>query len=293
MSRKEEKELVINYIMLKNYYSERLENLALAEFSYKNLPESCDADYLERCFLYKTKAAIYKPKDMDFLMSTGFMTKGNFNSYGYPVSIVGIDFNGRNIETDEWIIAWDNKRRTSTIAKIQLYAKLLAEVHATIRANLAHQRHPIIAPIDKSELFSYENFYNRVDVFDPFIPVKKTFDLENLKPMDMKIPYIGNELFDTLQRLWAEALSMLGITAETSKKERLIEREVTLDRQEDLLSLNSRYATRVKMCDDVNKKFGTNIEVILSVNDEHLFDPTDLLLGFEETISTDKTTEEE
>lgn len=270
MSRKSDKQQVIQCIALKNYYSRRLENLALTEFQYDNMPDTCDADYLERCFLYKTKASIYRPKELDMLLSTGWLSRGNFNAYGYPTDIVGVDFNGRNIETDEWVIAWDNKERDNTYANIQLYAQQLAEIHQTIRANLFQQRHPLMPAIDKSELLSYQTIYNEIDDFTPFIPVKKGFDTENLNPLDLRIPYIGNELFDTLDRAWGKALNMLGITAETDKKERLISQEISLNRQEDILSLGTRYYTRKKMCEEVNEKFGTNIQVKLAVNDTNL-----------------------
>lgn len=275
MSRAQDRKMVVQMIELYNYYRERLINLALAEFDWHGLPDTCDRDYFERCLLFKGKAAIYIPQDTNFFLSTSWMTIGNFNAYGYPVEIVGIDFNGKNIKTEEWEIIFDNKTRTNLLPKIDIYAKLLAETHQTIRANMFHQRHPYIAPCDRTEQLSYRNFYDRMDAFEPFIPVKKSFDFEGIKPFDLSSPYIGNDLYDTLKKLWAEALAMLGITAETTKKERLIQDEITIDRQEDIISLNSRLLNRVELCNKINKRWGLDVSVNLSSQDFELKDPRD------------------
>jgi hypothetical protein len=57
---------------------------------------------------------------------------------------------------------------------------------------------------------------------------------------------------------------MLGITAETTKKERLLNDEITLDRQEDMISLNSRLLNRVEFCNKMNAKHGLDLSVNLS-----------------------------
>lgn len=259
--RRQDKKMVIDNFLIYQYYKERLENLALTEFVWDGFPDTCDPDYFERCLLYKGKAAIYKPKRADFFLSTGFATAGSFNGYGYPDKIIGIDFNGHNIETDEFFMVWDNKTRQTLIPKIELHAKLLWEIHNTIRANLFHQRIPYVAPIDKTELISYQSFIDKLDGFSTFIPVKKSFDLDTIKTVDLKVPYIGNELFDLLRSEWAEALSMLGITAETTKKERLISDEIMINRQEDILSVNSRLSNRQKLCDEINEKYNLNLSV--------------------------------
>ena len=269
-SRNRTKQLIIKNIDLFNYYKERLINLALAQFEWQNLPETCDRDYFERCLLFKSKAAWYKPKDTDFILSTGFMTRKMFNAYGYPTAIYGVDFNGHNIETDDWEIIFDNKTRVNLIPKIELYASLLAEIHSTLRTNLYHQRNPYVVPMTRNEQLTYETFYSEVDEFSPYIPVKKNFDIESIKTLDLKTPYIGNDLYDTLKSIWAEALGMLGITAETTKKERLIQDEIMIDRQEDIISLNARLANRVEFCNKVNKRWGLDVSVNIVTKDEEL-----------------------
>ena len=77
-------------------------------------------------------------------------------------------------------------------------------------------------------------------------------------------------MLQALKTVWAEALSMLGITAETTKKERLISNEIMINRQEDLISLNSRLLNRVEFCNKMNKKYGLDLSVNLSSENTEL-----------------------
>ena len=57
---------------------------------------------------------------------------------------------------------------------------------------------------------------------------------------------------------------MLGIAAETTKKERLISDEITMNRQEDSVSLNSRLMERTALCNLMNERYGLDMSVNLS-----------------------------
>ena len=87
---------------------------------------------------------------------------------------------------------------------------------------------------------------------------------DSIKTFDMQVDFKGNDILDALKTTWAEALSMLGITAKQTKKERLLQDELTINRMEDLLSLNARLLNRVDFCNKMNKKYGMNLSVNLS-----------------------------
>jgi hypothetical protein len=122
----------------------------------------------------------------------------------------------------------------------------------------------------RNESLGIKNLFNRVMGFQPVIEVRNTFDPNSIQTLDTRVDFKGKELLETLKITWAEALSMLGITAETTKKERLLDNEITLDRQEDIISLNSRLLNRVEFCNRMNEKFGFNLSVNLSSQDLEL-----------------------
>ena len=282
--RKEDKMLVIENSEIYRYYRERLINIALSQFEWHGLPDTCDRLYFEKSLLYNGKACMCKPTGTDFWLSLDYIYKGRLDVYGYPTDIRGVGFGSHNlIETDEWEILFDNMTFASLMPKIDLYARLLWEIHNTYRSNLQQQITPYVVATTRNKMLSFTNFFNRVKGFQPVIEVAANSNLEEeIKTLDLKVDFIGKDLLENLKIVWAEALSMLGITAETTKKERLLNNEITLDRQEDLISLNSRLLNRVEFCNKMNAKHGLDLSVNLS--SETMRMANDLMLDYSSEV---------
>lgn len=312
----------INNIELYNYYLERLINIALAQFEWHGLPETCDRLYLEQVALYRGSVAFYIPKGTDFWLSTGYMpysgsgniaasaardyvdlsydnnresymryfeAPGNFDVYGYPVNIMGYGFNGQQSipEPGMWQIFYDNMTKMPLFPKLRVYAYLMYEIHSTMRNNTIQQNSPYIILSDKENEFSWKNIFQKVFKFFPVINLGKNVDLEEeVKVLNMHVDFKGNELMDLLRETWREALAMLGISSQSTKRERLITGEIMMDRQADLISLNARLLNRVEFCNKMNAKYGLDLSVNLSSNDvdfDTIFGP-----GFGREMSTNQ-----
>ena len=151
--RRQDKLLVIENSEIYLYYKERLINLALAQFEWHGLPETCDRRYFEWSLLFNGKAAMYLPKGLEELgtwLSTDYLQIGDFDIYGYPTDIVGTGYNARQIETDVWEILYDNMTKTTLLPKIDLYARLLWECHNVFRSNLNQQITPYLVATTKN-----------------------------------------------------------------------------------------------------------------------------------------------
>lgn len=270
--RREDKRLVIDNSQIYSYYRERLINLALAQFEWHGLPETMDRLYFEKSLLFNGKAAAGKVTGTDIWLGLDYVYKGTLDVYGYPTDIRLVPANGQHglIEVDEWQMLFDNMTWASLMPKIDLYARLLWEVHNTYRSNLQQQITPYLVLTTRNESLGIKNLFNRIMGFQPVVEVKNSFDPSTIQTLDTRVDFKGTELLENLKVIWAEALSMLGITAETTKKERLLNNEITIDRQEDVISLNSRLLNRVEFCNKMNKKYGFNLSVNLSSNDMEL-----------------------
>lgn len=267
--RREDKRLVVDNAEIYRYYRERLINLALAQFEWHGLPETCDRLYFEKSLLYNGKAAMGKVTGTDIWLGLDYVYKGTLDVYGYPTDIRLVPANGQHglIEVDEWQFLFDNMTWASLMPKIDLYARLLWEIHNTYRSNLQQQITPYLVLTNRNSSLSIKNIFNRILGFQPVVELKNTFDTSAVTTLDTRVDFKGTELLENLKIVWAEALSMLGITAETTKKERLLADEITIDRQEDIISLNSRLLNRVEFCNKMNKKYGFDLSVNLSSED--------------------------
>lgn len=267
--RRADKNLVIENSEIYTYYRERLINMALSQFEWHGLPDTCDRLYFEKQLLYSGTAAMGTPTGTDIWLSLGYVLKGGLDCYGYPEDIRLIAANGKNspINVDKWIMLYDNMTWKSLIPMIDLYARLLWEVHNTFRSNLQQQVTPYLVLTSRNESLGIKNLFNRILGFQPVVEVRNTFDPNSIQTLDTRVDFKGTELLECLKTVWAEALSMLGITAETTKKERLINNEITMDRQEDIIALNSRLLNRVDFCNKMNKRYGFDLSVNLSSQD--------------------------
>lgn len=217
---------------------------------------------------------MYKPAGTDFWLSTDFIQKGGgLSVYGYPRMIRGVGYGPHNlidVDPEAWEILFDNMTMTSLMPHIELFAVQLWEIHQTFRSNLQQQISPYIILGTRDQQLSLKNLFNLFKGFAPVIEVKNNFDPNAVTCINTGVDYKGQELLETLKVVWAEALATLGITAETTKKERMLNNELTLDRQEDIISLNSRLMNRMDFCNRMNKKYGMNLSVNLSSHDYNL-----------------------
>ena len=257
----------IDNIDIYNFYRCRLINLALSQFEYHNLPDTMNRRYFEKAMLFNQTAAIYKVKGTDVLLSTGYVDKGTLDIYGEPTAIYGVGVGAGQIETDEFVLFYDNEARECLVRYIDLYAKLLYEVHQTLRSNLRQQVRPYIITTNKKQELTFRSLFKKIFSFEPVIGIDQTQRLkEDINVLDLKVDFKGIEMMDLLKTIWAEAISMLGISPRTTKKERVITDEIMMNRQEDILSLNARLLNRVEGINKVNEMFGTDITVNVATN---------------------------
>ena len=286
MSRASNREIVIDNMEIYLFYRNRLENLALSQFEWHGLPETCDPWYFEKQLLYKGRACFCKPEGTDDIYSLGYVQKDGFTGYGYPAGIKAIDFNARQYETNDYELIYDNMKKETIINMIDLYARKLYEVDQTIRMNLRQQNTPYIIPATKNTALSIKNIMMRVFGFSPVLTVKgnESTIISNIKPLDLRVDFKGNELTDLKESIWAEALHILGIAPSKTKKERMITGEITMDRQEDIVSIQSRLLQRVRFCDKINKRWGLDVSVNLTLFED---DVTELTSAFGEERGQD------
>lgn len=264
MGRRSDRQLFIDNIQIYNYYYERLINMALSQFEWENLPGTCDRLYFEKMLLFKGTAAMYKPEGLDDWVSTGYLQTGNFDLYGYPQNIVGVTFNAQSLPTEEWMVLYDNMTKKSILPQIDLYAKLLWEAHMSFRSNLQQQITPYIVTTTRNESLSIKNIFNRIMGFQPVVEVKNSFDPNSIKTLDLKVPFNGEQHLSVLRAIWAEALTMLGISPRTDKRERMVVDEARFNQEENIIALNSRMLNRKEFCRKMNEKFKLDLEVRVS-----------------------------
>lgn len=295
--------LFISNQMIYEYYYNRLMEVALSQFEYQNLPDTCDREFFERKLLQTGKAMFCKPKGSDDILSLGFANCGMLDVYGHPTEVYGVGFTMedslsgsdkkivnpafKQIATDEFVYCYDNILRKPIIYWLDLYAKLLWECHMTVRANQKFQNIPYIVKTSSDTRLTVENFFLEWANFKPYLEVRsmgknndedpKTFNLKDIDTMDLRVDYRVIDMWKALKITWAEALSMLGITSQYTKKSQYENSDqLEMDKMSDDYSLSNRLMRRVEFCNKVNDKWKLDMAVNLSPMTEEFQRATNL-----------------
>lgn len=247
---------------LYNYYRERLVNIALSQFDWDGLPDTCNRRYLEWILLTQGTAALIKPKNTDMWVSLGYNNQGVLDMYGDPAEIIGVSaIGGADIIPEDFEILYDNNTKSSLITGIDLYARLLYETHSTMRNNVLQQNRPYIIAAGKNMAQTIAQFFSSLFNFSQAISVGTKFDPDTVKVFNLPTVPQYNDIMEHLKDIWNEALEMLGVTNMSSKKERMITGEVQMAKQAADITLNSRLMNRVEFCERLNNKYGLNVTV--------------------------------
>lgn len=260
---------------LYNNIVERLTNLALSQFEWIDLPHTIDRYYLERVLLTHGRAVVFQPPESDMWLAAHFVHQGDgFDIYGRPlmsaVQPLGAMGQKLPINPARAYLIYDNTSldRRPLMPSIHLFARRLYEIEQTARQNLRHQNTPyIISTPNSDQKHSIRQIFRQVFNFDPVITVKSNTrdgDIsKTISSLDTKVDFKVLELQQAWKFEWNRALSMLGISAETTKRERMLTDELLMNRQEDTISLQARLLTRAEFCNRFNDD---NPEFELSVN---------------------------
>lgn len=244
-------------------YVNRLTELSISMFDWKNLPETIDARFLELALFNDGMAVFFKDEVMGYL-GLQVMIGGRLDVYRIPITRTAFAQNGYQMKLDQSnsVIIFNNMLHTNSILDVQEMSKRLYEIQRTIDVNVIQQKTPKIITCTENQRLVMKNLYAQYMGNEPFIFGDKNLDLSGIKTFDTTSPYVADKLYDLKTQYWNEALTYLGISnVNTVKKERMITDEVQRNLGGTIASRYSRLFMRQQACEQINKMFGLNISV--------------------------------
>lgn len=244
-------------------YYERIMDLAISRFEYKNLPETVDQRYMELALL-GDGMAIYFRDDVIGDLCLRTMIDGRLGLYDIPFRRKAYANNGynRNLTANNSVLIYNNYLRTPSLIQIAYYASSLSKLDVTRDININAQKTPILVTANERERLSMQNLYMKYDGNQPYIFGTKSFNPDSFKVFKTDAPFVADKLNILKSDIWNEMLSWLGISnISINKKERLITDEVQRSQGGTVASRLSPLEARRDGIEKVNKMFGTDIEV--------------------------------
>ena len=253
-------------------YLERLTELAISMFEWKNLPDSCDERFLELTLFTNGYAVFFKDEDLSNtgLSDTGsylalpVATNGRWNVYNIPTKRRAYASNGynKNLDVTNSVLIYNNLLHTNSINISRTYARRLYNLDRIVDVNANAQKTPVLILANEQQRLTMLQVYQKWDGNEPVIFGDRDLDMKLVQALRTDAPYIADKIQALKTELWNEALTYLGISnISFQKKERMISDEVLRNQGGTIASRYSRLNARRKAADEINKMFGLNIEV--------------------------------
>lgn len=245
-------------------YLNRLTELSVSMFEWKNLPETVDERYIEMQLFREGSVVYFNDPDIGDLC-LDCIAQGDFDVYGYPKRRRAYSrYNNFNMELDEnnSVIIWNNYIRTNSILDVKQFALRLYNLDRIIDVNTNAQKTPVLIQGNDKQKLSLVNLYKEYEGNAPVIFGDKSLDLQSLNVLKTDAPYVADKLYQLKIQIWNEALTYLGISnVSFQKKERMVTDEVMRSQGGTVASRYSRLNARKEAVEKINAMFGTNIEV--------------------------------
>lgn len=253
----------LNSQTYKQYYN-RLMELCISAFEWKNLPETVDPRFLELT-LFANGSAIFFKDDILGYLGLQVMIAAPLNVYRIPTNRRAFASNGYNKQLTEKdsVIVYNNMIRTNSMLDVEMFARRLYEIDRTIDINVRAQKTPVLIKCNENQRLTLENAYMKFDGNQPVIFADNSSDVKTgFDVLSTGAPYVADKLYTLKTQIWNEALTYLGIAnVDTEKKERLIVDEVARQQGGTIASRYSRLNARRQAADQINRMFDLNIEV--------------------------------
>lgn len=255
--------LMANGATYVQYYN-RLMELSMSMFEWKNLPDTVDERYLE-LGLFSSGCMIFFKDDVIGELALNMTYQGGFDIYGEPTRRRAYSRYNQfqtTLDKDNSVIIWNNMLRTNSALDVQMFAYRLYNLDRIVDINSNAQKTPVLITCDEKQKLTMKNLYMQYEGNYPVIFGDSNLDIKSLSVLKTDAPFVSDKIYDLKVKIWNEALTYLGISnINTTKKERMITDEVIRNQGGTIASRYSRLESRRRAVKKINKMFGLNITV--------------------------------
>lgn len=268
-----------NKQMLIDSYFKYMMNKTIRMFEYKNLPDTIPQRELE-LILQICRFAIFTKVKGDLFVFYGGLG-GMPNEYYQPTQAIVsnpylkfskvLNLDDYIKEDGDAVLSWNDSMHIGLFSLNNRYACLLAETDLTLKYQLVNMRfNNVLTADDDATKESLRQMYQDVEDGTGFgiVVTKQFMEQASIDKIELRSQSHQMQLKDTIetkQYLMGSWLNELGLNANYNmKREAINESEADLNEDSLLPMIDDMLYQRKLLCENLNKKFGTNIEVELS-----------------------------
>lgn len=257
-----------NYKTFYNYRVNQLLEYMMKLFSYKKLPESIPDHEIDLYLYLYGHAGVVKTPEGKLIAVVPMMSDPTdyldvFKKFTWATPL----HNGQAYIAKTGIVIDNTKLHNSSYPLIHTTAARLAHIDTTVICSLVNGRDTVaIKAISQKFAHDAESYQRQKYNGNPSFIVDRGFSTIEFEDCKTEKNFNIRELIDSTNVILSEFYENIGINKTVEKRERMISAEA--DSNKELLKLNimNMFECRKAGIAEVNKLFGTNIEVECNVD---------------------------
>lgn len=256
----------IENFVAESFLYQRFKLLMLNQFKWNGLEEfNIQERHVENYLFDNGFCLFFEDKELGKLCLPCY-GDGGLNVYGDHIAYRATGNNySKSIKAEDAVLIENNKLRMSTHTAVYYFASRLYELTRTMDVNVAQLRlQTLFSATDKNKL-TVKKIIDEIEDYNWAIITDSTMQLDDIvKAIPTGVKCLTPELTDRYNAIMNEALTYFGINnANTDKRERLITDETNANNQLIDSCAEMFLESRRRACEEINKKFGTNLSVEL------------------------------
>ena len=283
-----------------------LKNIALNVYQWENLPDTCDARWLEIQLYEKGFCLFFQDPDLLKYLTLQCTISGTWDVYNIPIYRRAFANNEYQCERDNTnsVIIFNNYTHTPTHNIVRQYAQRIYELERAIDVNVKAQKTPMLLQANETQRLSMLNLLEQYDGNTPYIFVDSETPFGEIKAINTAAPFVAPGLFQLKQFYLNEFLSVMGVeNSNQDKRAQMTANEIGSNYGQIEMSRYTGLSARRMAADQINRMFGLNVSVNISskletlvnrpfIQSETLLEPKDVVPSDTEDPDEDEEDED-
>lgn len=270
-----------------NYYYTRMRNIAMSVYRWDNLPESCNARYLEKQLFYRGLAGFVPDPELGWL-SLALNPSNTINIYDEALQYNAFSVNyEKTFNREDIVLIRNNLTCVPTDFAVRQFAMRLTEIERSIDVNVSAQKTPVLILCDDKQRLTMKNLYMQYDGNAPVIFGDKTLNPDAIRVLKTDAPFIVDKLAMHRAAIWSEFLTFIGISnVGTEKKERLTESEASANSGFYSMMNEVGLMCRREAAEELSERIGREVTVV-NRDEELMLEREENLTEVENLVETE------
>lgn len=253
-------------LITESFLYDRFRLLMVNQFKWTGLEEfNIQERHIENYLFDYGYCLFYEDKELG-KMCLPCYGEGGHNVYGDFVKYRATGFNYNYlVNAEDSVLIENNKLRMATDKAVIYFVSRLYELTRTMDVNVRQLKLQTLFSATDKNILTVKKIIDEIDKNNWAIITDSTMALDEIvKAIPTGVKCLTQELTDRYNAIMNEALTYFGINnSNTDKRERLITDEANANNQFIDSCAEMFLESRKRACEEINKKFGTNISVEL------------------------------